>query len=451
MAAQGPGAPWVPKRVPGVPADCSSDDAHAVGRGPLPVLRQVAAACVCPQLLGDPALPEVARRRARRVLGEMDAGSIGGYNHEHRGLGVPARVARFLQRRDAGVPCHPRNVVLCSGTSSILPFVLSLLVDAGSAVATGVLVPVPGPPLLGGATGLAGAVAVPYPLDEERGWAVDGRAVREALRRARDTCHPKVLCVVNPGDPTGHVLSRQNMEDVVRLAAEENLLLLADEVQQERAFLPGRPFLSFKRVLWEMGAPLSSAVQLVSFYSLSKSVAGESGFRAGFLELVNVEEGVTLPFQLAQSIPRPCVLGRILLDILMDPPDEGDPIQQALEEHRQGLLRDLAHNARLVQEVLGRAPGIRCRPVQGGARAFPRIQLPPRAQRQARALGLEPDVFFCQKLQEATGITVAPGSQFGQPEGTHHIVLSLLPPAAMLEQILLALTRFHATFLRQFS
>ncbi|XP_063183759.1 alanine aminotransferase 1-like [Chroicocephalus ridibundus] len=451
MAAQGPGAPWVPRRVPGVPADCSSDDAHAVGRGPLPVLRQVAAACVCPQLLGDPALPEVARRRARRVLGEMDAGNIGGYNHEHRGLGVPARVARFLQRRDAGVPCHPRNVVLCSGTSSILPFVLSLLVDAGSAVATGVLVPVPGPPLLGGATGLAGAVAVPYLLDEERGWAVDGRAVREALRRARDTCHPKVLCVVNPGDPTGHVLSRQNMEDVVRLAAEENLLLLADEVQQERAFLPGRPFLSFKRVLWEMGAPLSSAVQLVSFYSLSKSVAGESGFRAGFLELVNVEEGVTLPFQLAQSIPRPCVLGRILLDVLMDPPDEGDPIQQALEEHRQRLLRDLAHNARLVQEVLGRAPGIRCRPVQGGARAFPRIQLPPRAQRQARALGLEPDVFFCQKLREATGITVAPGSQFGQPEGTHHIVLSLLPPAAMLEQILLALTRFHAAFLRQFS
>lgn len=47
------------------------------------------------------------------------------------------------------------------------------------------------------------------------------------------------------------------------------------QVQQERAFLPGRPFLSFKRVLWEMGAPLASTVQLVSFYSLSKSVAGE--------------------------------------------------------------------------------------------------------------------------------------------------------------------------------
>lgn len=56
----------------------------------------------------------------------------------------------------------------------------------------------------------------------------------------------------------------------------------------------------------------------------------------GFLELVNVEQGVVRPFQLAQSIPRPCVLGRILLDILMDPPDKGDPIQQALEEVRDG-------------------------------------------------------------------------------------------------------------------
>ncbi|XP_074000834.1 alanine aminotransferase 1-like, partial [Numenius arquata] len=367
------------------------------------------------------------------------------------GLGVPTRVARFLERRDGGVPCHPRNVVLCSGTSSILPFVLSLVVDETAAVPTGVLVPVPGPPLLGGATGLAGAVAVPYPLAEERGWDVAGETVRRVLGQARERCHPKVLCVVNPGDPTGHVLSRQSMEDIVRLVAEENLLLLADEGQQERAFLPDRPFLSFKRVLWEMGAPFSSTVQLISFYSLSKSVAGESGFRVGFLELVNVEEGVVLPFQLAQSIPRPCVLGRILLDLLMDLPEEGDPIQQALEEQRQGLLQDLAHNARLLQEVLGRAPGIHCHPLQAGARAFPRIQLPPRAQRQARELGLEPDVFFCQKLRETTGMVVAPGSKFGQMEGTHHLVLSLLPPAATLEQILLALTQFHATFLRQFS
>lgn len=80
---------------------------------------------------------------------------------------------------------------------------VSLVVDEAAAQPTGVLVPVPGPPLHRAAVGLAGAVAVPYPLAEEQGWGVDGETVRRALRRARARCHPKVFCVVNPGDPTG--------------------------------------------------------------------------------------------------------------------------------------------------------------------------------------------------------------------------------------------------------
>ncbi|XP_064010526.1 alanine aminotransferase 1-like [Pogoniulus pusillus] len=441
--------PAMPPPVSDAPLDGSSDDAHAMGLAPVTILRQIAAACTYPELLEDPAVPEGARCRAQRILQEMEAGNIGGYNHEHRDLAVPRRVARFLQRRD-GAPSDPRSIVLTNGTSSILPFMMSLLVDVTSPCPTGVLVPVPGPPVHAGAAALAGAVAVPYQLAEERGWAVDVDMVRQELRRAQARCHPKVLCVVNPGDPTGHVLSWQNMVDIIQLVAEENLLLLADEGQQDRAFDPDHPFVSFKRVLWEMGAPFSSTIQLVSFYSLSKSIAGESGFRVGFLELVNVEQGVVRPFQLAQSIPRPCVLGRILLDILMDPPDKGDPIQQALEEQRQGLCRHLAHQWQLLQEVLGQG-SLCCQPGQGGARACPRLQLPPRALRQAQELGLEPDVFFCQQLLEATGVLLAPGSEFGQPEGTYHVVVSLLPPAPTLERVLLALTHFHATFIQAFS
>ncbi|XP_054241392.1 alanine aminotransferase 1-like [Indicator indicator] len=438
-----PAMPPVPPPVPDAPLDGSSDDAQAMGLAPVTILRQIVAACTYPELLEDLAVPEGARCRARRILQEMEAGNIGGYNHEHRALGVPRRVAQFLQRRDGGVPRDPHSMVLTSGTSSILPFVMSLLVDETSACPSGVLVPVPAPPVHAGAAGLAGAVAVPYALAEEQGWAVDVGMVRQELRRARARCHPKVLCVVNPGDPTGHVLSRQNMVDIIQLVADENLLQLADEVgagggcwgvalaftlsspdlwvPQDRAFDADHPFVSFKRVLWEMGAPFCSTVQVISFYFLSKSIAG-NGFRVGFLELVHVEQAVVRPFQVAQSIPRPCVLGRILLDILMEPPDKGDPIQQALEE-----------------------------PGQGGARACPRLQLPPRALRQAQELGLEPDVFFCQQLLGATGVLLAPGSEFGQPSGTQHVVVSLLPPAATLKRILLALTHFHATFIQAFS
>ena len=46
------------------------------------------------------------------------------------------------------------------------------------------------------------------------------------------------------------------------------------QVLQDNVASPSHPFLSFKRVLWEMGAPLASTVQLVSFYPLSKCFGG---------------------------------------------------------------------------------------------------------------------------------------------------------------------------------
>ncbi|XP_053914925.1 alanine aminotransferase 1-like [Cuculus canorus] len=429
---------------------CHTGDAVAAGHQPLTFLRQVGAMCAYPELLDAEHMPADAKERVGRILQRLQGGSVGAYNLEYVTGTVAKKVAQYLERRDGGIASDARCVVPSSGTAAAVVDVISLVVDETAALPTAVLVPVPGPRLHGAAAGLAGAVAVPYSLAEERGWDVDGDAVRQALQQARARCHPKVLCVVNPGDPTGHVLSRQSMEAIIRLVAEENLLLLADEVQQERAFLPDRPFLSFKRVLWEMGAPLASTVQLVSFYSLSNGVGG-GGFRAGFFELVNIDPSILKCFYTWGMSVYPSILGQAMLDAAMELPLPHEPSYQSVEEHRGALLHSLAHNARLVQEVLARAPGICCHPLQGGARAFPRIQLPPRALRHAQELGLEPDVFFCRELLEATGIVVAPGSEFGQPEGTHHVGLSLLLPAATLERVLLTFTRFYASFLRDFS
>ncbi|XP_074702196.1 alanine aminotransferase 1-like [Strix aluco] len=297
-----------------------------------------------------PQMPSAARGQ---ILQHLQGGSPGAYNLEYVTSTVTTKVARYLEQRDGGIPSDPHYIVPCSGTAAAVVDVVSLVVDEAAAQPTGVLVPVPGPPRRGAAVGLAGAVAVPYPLAEERGWAVATEALRRALRRARARCHPKVLCVVNPGDPTGHVLSRQNMEEIIRLAAEENLLLLADEVQQERAFLPGRPFLSFKRVLWEMGAPLASTVQLISFYSLSKGIGG-GGYRAGFFELVNIDPSVLRCFYTWGLSVYPPILGQVMLQTAMDPPLPTEPSYPEFEE----------------------------------------------------------------KLLEATGLVVAPGSEFGQ-EGGH--------------------------------
>ncbi|XP_068017215.1 alanine aminotransferase 1-like [Melanerpes formicivorus] len=428
---------------------CYSGDAAATGHQPLTILQQVAAICAYPTLLGAEDMPREAKHRAGQILQHLQGGSPGAYNLEYVTERVAATAAQYLARRDGGVPSDPCCIFPCSGTAAALVDTMSLLVDVTSACPTGVLVPVPGPPVHARAAGLAGAVAVPYPLAEEQGWAVDVGTVRQELRRARARCHPKVLCVVNPGDPTGHVLSRQNMVDIIQLVAEENLLLLADETEQDRAFDPDQPFVSFKRVLWEMGAPFSSTIQIISFYSLSKALGG-GGFRAGFFELVNIDPRVLKGFYTWGLSVYPCIVGQVMLETALDLPLPTEASYPDREEQRQRLCHHLAQQWQLLQEVLAQG-SLRCQPGQGGARACPRLQLPPRALRQAQELGLEPDVFFCQQLLEATGVLLAPGSEFGQAEGTQHVVVSLLPPATTLLQVLLALTHFYATFIQDFS
>ena len=53
----------------------------------------------------------------------------------------------------------------------------------------------------------------------------------------------------------------------------------------------------------------------------------------------------------------------------------------------------------------------------GAMYSFPQIRLPPKAIEAAKKAGKVPDVFYCLKLLEATGISTVPGSGFGQKEG----------------------------------
>ena len=40
-------------------------------------------------------------------------------------------------------------------------------------------------------------------MDEDNGWALDTKELKRALEDSREHCNPKLLCVINPGNPTG--------------------------------------------------------------------------------------------------------------------------------------------------------------------------------------------------------------------------------------------------------
>ena len=73
-----------------------------------------------------------------------------------------------------------------------------------------------------------------YYLDEPRAWALDIPELKRALDEARAGCVPRLLVVINPGNPTGSVLTRQNIEDIIKFAFEQKLIIMADEVGQGR-------------------------------------------------------------------------------------------------------------------------------------------------------------------------------------------------------------------------
>ncbi|XP_035274357.1 alanine aminotransferase 2 [Anguilla anguilla] len=426
-------------------------DAHAMGQQPITFLRQVVALCTCPELLDSPAFPEDAKLRARRILQGCGGKSIGSYSASQGVECIRKDVAEYVARRDQGVPTSWYNVFLTTGASDGIMSILKLLVSGAGPTRTGVMIPIPQYPLYSAAIAELGAVQVNYYLDESNCWALDIVELHKAYRAAKQYCNPRVLCIINPGNPTGQVQSRKCIEDVLHFAYEEKLFVLSDEVYQDNIYSPDCQFHSFKKVLYELGPEYFNGVELVSFHSTSKGYTGECGFRGGYMEAINLDPDVQAQLVKLLSVRLcPPVSGQAAMDVIANPPQSGEPSYPQFLKEKTAVLSSLAEKARLTEQILNTVPGIKCNPVQGAMYAFPRIFIPPRAVEEAKALGMAPDMLYCLQLLEETGICVVPGSGFGQREGTYHFRMTILPSTEKLKLLLEKVQSFHIKFLEHY-
>lgn len=83
--------------------------------------------------------------------------------------------------------------------------VLKLLTCGEGATRTGVMISIPQYPLYSAALAELGAVQVNYYLNEEKCWSLDISELQRSLDEARGHCNPRVLCIINPGNPTGSI------------------------------------------------------------------------------------------------------------------------------------------------------------------------------------------------------------------------------------------------------
>ncbi|XP_012058575.1 PREDICTED: alanine aminotransferase 1-like [Atta cephalotes] len=426
-------------------------DAHAMGQQPITFLRQVLTLTVSPNLLDDPSYPEDAKDRARLVLGGCKGGSVGSYSESAGIECIRKHVAQYIQERDGGISCDYRNVILSNGASDGIKSFLKLFNERINNKPSGILIPIPQYPLYSATLAEFGLAQIGYYLNEDNKWSLEVNELERALREVKDTCNPRVLVVINPGNPTGQVLTRKNIENVIHFAHKHHLFLLADEVYQDNIYDKDSAFHSFKKVMTEMGEPYSK-MELASFMSISKGYMGECGIRGGYAEIINMDpEVMKVLLKSISAMLCPTVLGQVVMDVVVNPPRPNELSYEQFQKEKKETLRSLAERSQLVVDTLNSIPGYKANPPMGAMYVFPRFELPPKAIEAARTKGQEPDVFYAFKLLESTGICVIPGSGFGQIPGTYHFRTTILPQKEKIKTMLEALKQFHIKFLKEYS
>ena len=199
-------------------------------------------------------------------------GSAGSYS-DSPGIEVIRRhVADYIKERDGGVPADWQNVILCAGASEGIRGVMKLLTNPNGGDGQkrpGVMIPIPQYPLYSASLAEYNMHQIGYYLNEDKNWSLDIAELERAFSEASAVCQPRAIVIINPGNPTGNVLSRENIEAVVKFAESKKLFVFADEVYQDNVYADGCKFHSFKKVMNEMGAPYNS-MELASFMSCSK-------------------------------------------------------------------------------------------------------------------------------------------------------------------------------------
>ena len=424
---------------------------HALGQKPLSFPRQVVALCQAPFLLDDPNVgllfPADAIARAKHYL-SLTSGGLGAYS-DSRGLpGVRKEVAEFILRRD-GYPTDPELIYLTDGASKGVMQILNTIIRGQD---DGILVPVPQYPLYSATIALLGGTLVPYYLEETANWGLDVNELRQSVEQARfKGITVKAMVIINPGNPTGQCLSEANLREVLQFCYQENLALLGDEVYQTNIYQDERPFISSRKVLMELGPPISKEVQLISFHSVSKGYYGECGQRGGYFEMTNIPpETVDEIYKVASISLSPNVPAQIFMGVMLHPPQPGDISYDKFVRESTGILESLRRRARIMTDGFNSCRNVVCNFTEGAMYSFPQIRLPPRALEAAKQAAKVPDVFYCLKLLEATGISTVPGSGFGQREGVFHLRTTILPDEEDMPAIMDSFKKFNDEFMEQY-
>jgi alanine transaminase len=310
-------------------AYCNIGNPQQVGQKPLKYVREILACAVDPSLIERGVYHPDVSRRAKQYIDEM--GSVGAYTASLGVSLIRKNVAKFIAST-YGVPAPEiKNIFLTEGASQgvYLAF-MGLIRDEKDSI----MVPYPQYPLYSGAIDLLGGHLQEYYMDEDRGWSVTRQHLEQQVAAAKQQGkNLRAIILINPGNPTGSILSHESIKDILELAHQNGMVVLADEVYRENVYT-GREFLSARKVLQGLTGPIRNELELITLNSVSKGILGECGLRGGYMEVLNLNPAVRDLLEKLKSMQL-CsnAVGQIAVDLLVNPPTAQNSAPEVFKQY----------------------------------------------------------------------------------------------------------------------
>jgi len=298
-----------------------------------------------------------------------------------------------------GVTYHPESELLITvGVSEALYLALTAILDPGDEV----IVPTPcfvsyQPEVI-----FAGGTPVALPTRVE-----DAFQVRAEDVAARITPRTKALLIGYPNNPTGAVMSRENLAEIARLAQERDLLVISDEIYDRLVY-------DHQHVCFASLPDMRE--RTITLGGFSKDYA-MTGWRIGYAAAPEGLLGAMRKIHQYTIMSAPTISQFAAIEALQS----GDP-------HVQRMVEEYDRRRRLIVDGLNEL-GLATFEPRGAFYAFPSI----------KASGLD-DEAFAEKLLQEEKVAVVPGNAFGA-DG-HYVRCSYATAYEDLEEALERIHRF---------
>jgi aspartate/methionine/tyrosine aminotransferase len=304
-----------------------------------------------------------------------------------------SRTAREAIALHHGYGLRAEDLLLTASTSEGYGLLFKLLGDPGDEV----LVPSPSYPLFEWLARLEGLTARTVPSYFHDRWHLDLGALEAAI-----TDHTRAVVVVNPNNPTGQFLSKQEWTSLTTLCAQRGLAVIVDEVFADHVLEPLPDRLDTALLDADPPCPVFLLSGLSKVAALPQLKLGWVAVRGPGAE-AHLEALAFLADQyLSVSAPAQAAAPALLA------------LAGGIRQQVQARLRA---NLATLDGLLAAQPRLSRLPVEGGWSVL------------LRRPAVEPDELCALRLLERHGVLLHPGSFFDLP-GHGHLVLSLLTPPA---------------------